>query len=581
MSNVPVVEKDRLTGVYSRDYFDVTSRKIVDSNPDIPFVIIELDINRLTVINELYGVSEGDNVLKYMGTTLCDVFSDVDNSIYARIQADLFAILCPYDKVKIDEHIEKIESAMHKYSLMLNIDILLSFGIYKCIERDVDMQIQRDRAKLALKTVKGNYINHVAYYDSSMHDKMAVEQDIIQNMFSALENREFVVFYQPKHSLDDDSIIGAEALVRWKSPDKGLISPGLFIPIFESNGFIMKLDYYVWDEACRFIKEQLDKGVNLKPVSVNISRINLYNPELVSDLVGLINKYEIPFSMLDLEFTESAYTDNPQLMLQTMDELQKAGFRVEMDDFGSGYSSLNMLKDVPVDVLKIDLNFLSKTSNSEKAITIMSSVLRMAKWLGIPSIVEGVETLEQIDYLKSIGCTTVQGYFFSKPLPEDEYIKYIELYDKREKVEKTAQNKRNDVLVVHPNEIWNMISGKRNEDFPIFDAYGLFEETGAGVEAIRVSDSYFDLFCTTRKEYFGKHRYASECVIPEDLPRAREMIKEASEINGFGMGVFRIFCGDGSIKSVYCKAKLLGTNVDGDARVFYLGYNDITKLIDR
>ncbi len=569
-----IIEKDRLTGVYSRDYFDLESRKIVDSNPNIPFVIIELDINRLTVINELYGVSEGDNVLKYMGNTLTDVFSEVENAMYARIQADLFAVLCPYDKVKINEYIESIEAAMHKYSLLLNIDILLSFGIYKCIDRELDMQIQRDRAKLALKTVKGNYINHVAYYDSSMHDKMAVEQGVIENMAAALENKEFVVFYQPKHSLDDDSIIGAEALVRWKDPKKGMISPGLFIPIFESNGFIMKLDFYVWEETCKFIRKSLDAGINIKPVSVNISRINLYNPALVSDIIGLAKKYDIPPEMMELEFTESAYTDNPQLMLQTMAELQDAGFKVEMDDFGSGYSSLNMLKDVPVDVLKIDLNFLSKTSNSEKAITIMSSVVRMAKWLGIPSIVEGVETNEQINYLKSIGCTTVQGYFFSKPLPEDEFVKYIDMYDKREvkPVEKLVM--ANDIKVISPNEMWEFINSRRTEDVPIFDAFGLYEASKEGFEIIRVSDSYYDLFRTTRSENFGKHRFATDCIVPEDRHISSKMIKDATA-NMVGRGIFRIIRGDGTLVKVFSTAKFLGTNTDGGSRVFYIGYANL------
>ncbi len=576
--SVIYIEKDRLTGVYSRDYFDATARRVVDDNPMVPFVIIELDINRLTVINELYGVSEGDNVLKYMGTTLSEVFGNVENAVYARIQADLFAVLCPYDKIKIDEYIETIEEAMHKYSLMLNIDILLSFGIYKCIERDVDMQIQRDRAKLALKTVKGNYINHVAYYDSSMHDKMTNEQEVIQNMASALENREFVVFFQPKHSLDDESIIGAEALVRWKSPDKGMISPGLFIPIFESNGFIMKLDFYVWEETCRFIKEQLANGVNLKPISVNISRINLYNPELVKDLINLVEKYDIPFDMLELEFTESAYTDNPQLMLQTMAELQDAGFKVEMDDFGSGYSSLNMLKDVPVDVLKIDLNFLSKTSNSEKAITIMSSVVRMAKWLGIPSIVEGVETNEQIEYLKSIGCTTVQGYFFSKPLPADEYIKYIEMYNCRELKKKEEIAFGDNIKVICPNDVWNFITSRRNADFPIFDAFGLYESTSAGMELVRVSDGYYDLFKTTRAESFGKHRFVAECINPDDRHIASNMIKEAMNRSA-GRGVFRVLRGDNTEIKVFATAKLLGTNEDGDARIFYIGFNDIGEYL--
>jgi len=265
-----ISERDRLTGIYSRDYFDETARTIVDENPDDEFAVMELDINRLTVINELYGVSEGANVLKYMGATLEDEFRLEPHSIYARVQADLFAILTVFDPGKMEQHIKNIEDSMHKYSLMLNIDILLSFGIYVVDDRTLDMQIMRDRAKLALKTIKGNYIVHFAYYDERIHELISEEQEVLQNMNNALWNREFVVYYQPKHSLDDESIIGAEALVRWDSSHAGMIAPNKFIPIFESNGFIMKLDRYVWEEVCIFIREQLDKGIPLKPISVNI-----------------------------------------------------------------------------------------------------------------------------------------------------------------------------------------------------------------------------------------------------------------------------------------------------------------------
>lgn len=574
-------ERDRLTGVYSRDYFDQAARDIIDNNPDTEFAIIELDINRLTIINELYGVGEGDNVLKYMGTTLEELYLTTPNALYARIQADLFAILCPYNQEKIEQDIKYIEDSIKKYSLMLNIDILVSFGILHVKERQLDIQILRDRAKLAMKTVKGNYINHVAYYDENLHMKISNEQEVIQNMNLAFERREFCVYYQPKHNLDDNRIVGAEALVRWISPDKGMISPGVFIPIFESNGFIMKLDQYVWEEACKFIRRQLDEGINIKPVSVNISRINLYNPELVYYLDSLVKKYNVPYDMLELEFTETAYTDNPQLMLQTMASLQQLGFKVEMDDFGSGYSSLNMLKDVPVDVLKIDLNFLSKTSNPDKSMTILTSIVRMVKWLDIPSIVEGVETEEQIDYLKSIGCTMVQGYYYSKPLPEKEYVDYIKKYDdvKVTKADTTVLHK--DIGITKPNEIWKMVTSQRSSEFPIFSAFALYEENKGKREPIRLSEEYYSLFGTSREESFGQDQNPYNLVVPEDREVVDRIFEESTLGHRFGEGVVRRICADGSIKHLLVKVRLLGIDASGESKFFYVGMNDLSRYVDK
>ena len=572
-------EKDRLTGILTREYFDASAKEIIDDNPDIDFTIIEIDINRLNVINELYGVSEGDNVLKYMGSTLEEVFESVPFSIYARLQADLFVILCPDDNIKIGTYIEEIEQKFKEYSRILNIDILLSFGVYECIERGVALQILRDRAKLALKTVKGNYIQHVNYYDSSMYDRMAGEQEIVLNMNSALKNREFEVYFQPKHSLDDDRIIGAEALVRWISPDRGMISPGVFIPIFEENGFIMKLDQYVWEETCSFIHEQMEAGVNIMPVSVNISRINIYNPELVDIFSHLVTKYNIPSEMLELEFTESAYVDNPQLMLQIMEQLHALGFKIEMDDFGAGYSSLNMLKDVPVDVLKIDLNFLSKTSHPDKAFTIMSSVIRMAKWLGINSIVEGVETEEQIEFLKSIGATSVQGYFYSKPIPAEDFVEYIKKYDVKTGPAK-KEELHSSVKVLEINKVWDMISSTRSEEFPIFDTFGLYEYHDKHIEIVRVPDSYFRVLHTDREKQYKITDSIEDNIFPEDVELLHDMFEKASTGHHMSQGIFRRKTDDG-LMYLYAKVRLLGINSTGNSKMFYMGIIDMSDTIRR
>lgn len=568
---------DLLTGLYSKEYFDREVRKLIDENPDTEFSIIELDINRLTMINELYGLEEGDNLLKYIGCAIKDATRHLSQSVCTRIQADLFAFLCPFDMEQIEEIIEDIEGAIRRYSLMLNIDILLSFGIYDCRERELDVSIMRDRAKLALKTVKGNYIQHFAYYDDDMHEKIVREQEITQSMNRALANHEFCVYYQPKHCLDDERIIGAEALVRWNSPEKGMISPGEFIPLFEENGFIMKLDEYVWEETCRFIKHGMDAGLSMMPISVNISRVNLFNPELCQVLSALVEKYQVPYDMLELEFTESAYTEAPQLMLQTMSTLQEMGFKVEMDDFGSGYSSLNMLKDVPVDVLKIDLHFMAKTANTEKAAAIMTAIVRMAKWLGISSIVEGVETEEQISFLKRIGCTMVQGYYFAKPMCEEDFVKYIDKYSQLPRRTGDAQSDA-AYIEIAPEEFWQQLEDKGADIASLYSAYALYEIYNDEQELMMASDGYYELFRTSRELRYSRAYATAEYMDEKSRQAVKQMFEYASNPSEFGECIFRRRCDDGKVCTVHAKAKLIGNA--GKSNVFFVGMNDLTDLID-
>lgn len=240
-------------------------------------------------------------------------------------------------------------------------------------------------------------------------------------MKSALENHEFVVFYQPKYGLSDNQIAGAEALVRWKHPERGMISPGEFIPVFERNGFITKLDYYVWEQTCIQLRKWMDEGKNPLPISVNLSRVSLYNKDIVNVICNLVDSYRIPRRLFQVELTESAYNTNPKAVQDMMQRLREEGFYILMDDFGSGYSSLNVLKDIVVDVLKMDMKFFAGDDREGRGENIMAAVIRMAKWLNMPVVAEGVERIEQVEFLRSIGCEYVQGYYFAKPMPVEEY----------------------------------------------------------------------------------------------------------------------------------------------------------------
>lgn len=561
---------DSLTGVYTKEYFYEEARRLIDTNSETQFAFLELDINRLTMINELMGIAEGDRLLAYIGTILSEIFSQEKNSTYARIHADLFVVCCPYEEKRMYQYIDLIEQSIKEYHI--SFEILLSFGIYLCVERNLNISIMCDRANLALKSVKGNYIKHVAFYDSLMHDKIIREQEITQTMSRALKNREFVVYYQPKHSLDDEGIIGAEALVRWKNPKKGMISPGFFIPVFEENGFIMKLDAYVWGETCKFIRKRLDEGKNVPPISVNVSRVNLYNPDLCKYLDNLVKKYNIPYNLLELELTESAYTDNPQLMLQTMHQLQLLGFHVAMDDFGSGYSSLNMLKDVPVDILKIDLKFLSGNSNPEKGTSIMAAIVRMAKWLGIPSIVEGVETKEQVGFLRSIGCTMAQGYYYAKPMAEEDFEKYIDQRIEHIDESKTLYETRGNLI--DADQFWTY--GEKNFDYlmSLYSACGIYEIYQNQLELVRSSDSYYDMIHSTREAFYFDGLYLMGWIPEEDRKTVFKMFEDADK-GVVGEGLYRRNCPNGETIWLHTKVKFLSQNED--RKIYFVIMNDVSK----
>ena len=264
-------------------------------------------------------------------------------------------------------------------------------------------------------------LHHEAFYTEQMGKEMQREQQIINEMDTALEEKQFVVYFQPKYELDGYTPRGAEALVRWKKPDGTMVSPGEFIPVFEKNGFIIKLDYYVWDQVCQLIATALRAGRKPDPISVNVSRVNLYNPNFLESLVNLVEKYRIPPEYLHLELTESVFSDTENVILNAVNYLHKAGFTILMDDFGSGYSSLNVLKDIDLDVLKIDMKFLSKGKDDGRGEKILAAVIQMAKALDMPVIAEGVEEKKQVQMLKRLGCNYIQGYYFAKPMPQEDY----------------------------------------------------------------------------------------------------------------------------------------------------------------
>ncbi len=483
-----IAEFDPLTGIYNKDKFLKTTRVMIQNNPDKKFVFIRVDIDRFQLINSFYGNPEGDRLIKYIALGLENLSKSREIFSYGRLEADVFACCGTYESEEevfslIEQHAEIIKN----YNK--NFDIVPNFGVYFIDDENVSPNAMLDKATLAAKTCKGNYLDTYGVFKNEMSEKLEKEQEIVNEMTTALEEKQFIVYLQPKYSLETNAPAGAEALVRWLHPEKGMISPGLFVPVFEKNGFIEKLDHYVWEEICKYLKKWIDEGLNPNPISVNISRVDLYNPQIVDFIVNLTDKYDVPHNLFQLELTETAYMDNPQVMKQVVAELKNNGYTVLMDDFGSGYSSLSILKEVEVDVLKIDMRFFDSTANDGRSENIIASVVRMAKWLGMPAVAEGVEKSEQVNFLGSVGCEYVQGFYFARPMPIDEY-EQLAKENKEKYVTKTIDLGGGLTM----DKLWSSAPEMEVLFANSSQASCICEFDGAKFNYLRSNNSYKDLF---------------------------------------------------------------------------------------
>ena len=416
-----LLEHDALTGLYNRSTFCRKTADFLRQNPNGSYNMVQFDIERFKVINELYGNFMGDRILLLIAEGLQKCLKD--KGTYGRLEADHFAVCLPAGTEELQYVREQMDKSLA--SVKIEQKINLYYGVYTVEDRDMSVDLMCDRANLALRTVKGNSNRSYAVYNDELHQVVLSEQQLTNSMEEALLQRQFEVYYQPVVDLKTGEVVSAEALVRWNHPEKGMVSPGFFIPFFEHNGFIIKLDAYIREEVCRNIMELGRRGLNCVPVSVNVSRLEFYDPNLCRSIIDLTERYRLEPGMMRLEITESAYTDNPQQLLAAMKELQNYGFQVLMDDFGSGYSSLNMLKDVPVDILKMDMKFLENQGISGRGPEILASLVRMAKKLGMHTIAEGIETKEQGDFLRSVGCEYGQGYYYARPMPADAFTNLL------------------------------------------------------------------------------------------------------------------------------------------------------------
>lgn len=421
-SKVRFLEYDFLTGIYGQQKFYQATRELLDQRAGANFAFIHFDIDRFRIINTLYGSKEGDRLIHFVAGAIRKVMTAYGRGTYGRLGGDVFGMCVSYEDGAAIYHIlEGIRAEIRKHSVHYYLETCA--GIYLVDDPDMEVAAMHDNAEIAAAQCKGQYMVHDVLYTEEIGQKVLREQHIIDEMDAALAEQQFIVYFQPKYQLKKMAPYGAEALVRWKKPSGEIVLPNEFIPIFERNGFITKLDYYVWEKVCQFIDSELSQGRNPAPISVNVSRVNLYNPDFMDSLIDLIHRYHIPPHYLNLELTESVFSEDAELIQRAVNYLHDAGFTILMDDFGSGYSSLNILKDVDLDVLKIDMKFFSKGNTAEKGAKIIEAVIRMAESLDMMVIAEGVEEKHQVDFLNDLGCDYIQGYYFGRPMSQDQYEK--------------------------------------------------------------------------------------------------------------------------------------------------------------
>ncbi|MBR2530723.1 MAG: EAL domain-containing protein [Lachnospiraceae bacterium] len=417
-------ETDPLTGLYSNDFFFEYIRQLEQFN-DTKMDAIVMDIEHFHLINEIYGRSEGDRILKKLAALITRELED-SFGFACRASADTFYIY----HAQMDDYqklVDRIVGEMGGLS-MSPAHIRIRIGVNREIDKNDTCEQWFDHAKLACNSLRRDYTGQLAYYDSKLHDRQLYHARLIQDIDSSLENGDFVVFYQPKYGIQGDRPVlrSAEALIRWRHPSLGMISPGDFIPLFEGNGLVQKLDRFVWEQAASRVAEwRRSYGITV-PVSVNVSRIDIYDPDIEDRLLGILKKNSLSTADLFLEITESAYSDNASRLIEVVNDLRRDGFRIEMDDFGSGYSSLNMLTTIPIDVLKMDMQFVRYMLKDEKSLKLCELVMDISRFLNVPVVAEGVEEQAQYDKLREMGCEIIQGYYFSKPLPAEEFAALIE-----------------------------------------------------------------------------------------------------------------------------------------------------------
>lgn len=419
---INVAEKDPVTGLYSHSFFLEYAEQIRRYHPDWQLDALALNVERFHSVNELNGREFGDRMLEMIGTTVQGFLAESDG-IACREEGDQFFLYCRHQ----DDYsvvLERFQKAVEAISGRVDLRLRLGVSPYT---PGILTEVQIERARRACNMVRGSYLNHLMVYDEEMLKRESYQERLLNDLPRAIEEGEFKVFYQPKYDIQcvPCRLNSAEALIRWNHHELGMIPPCDFIPLFEKNGLVHIVDRFVWKEVANQIAKWREKYNILFPISVNLSRAEILDSNLEESLKVLIAKYDLPVSAFKLEVTESAYTDDKQLV-EIVRRLRESGYEIEMDDFGAGYSSLNMISSLPIDVLKMDMGFIRNIKEDNRELRLVELILDIARYMDVPVVAEGVETEEQLELLRKANCRYVQGYYFSRPLPAQEFEQWIE-----------------------------------------------------------------------------------------------------------------------------------------------------------
>lgn len=416
--------EDKITHIGNQNKFYKECSKYLLNKPSLNYIIVYFDINNFKMINDTFGYEFGDNLLITIARALKEELTE--GEIYARLSSDYFSIFCDYKKGR-DKIIRKLDNIRNNIESNLNtvFEISLCVGIYFVEEGEVDIQKAVNKANMARSVAKGKNINY-AIYNEDVRNKLSEESIILDDIKTALVKNQFEVYYQPKFSLVNGEMIGSEALIRWNHPEYGFISPAIFIPIAEKSQLILKIGRFVFERVCIDLSDWKKQGKSIVPVSVNLSRVELYQPDIVKFINSTIQKYNINSDLIELEITETVAMNELNILKNVLNELRKYGFSISMDDFGTGYSSISCLRDMPIDVLKLDKSFLDGIENDERSRNIAKSIVSLAKSLDLIVTIEGVESKAQAELMKQFGCDLVQGFYFARPMPGINFINLLQ-----------------------------------------------------------------------------------------------------------------------------------------------------------
>lgn len=423
-----IAYRDDLTNASNLEKFRLDAEHLLASNPLYKYAFFHLDFQNFKYCNDIFGYDFGDRLLKQYAFYLSEDMNEGET--FGRISGDKFVVLRRYNfREELLARQKAVDSRMRAFAMDSKEHYSLTIFGGICCAEDVssDMEIDSilDRANFAQKTVKGQEERHYAFYTDSIREQMIEEINIQSRFNDAINEKEFLVYYQPKVNLSQGTFDSAEALVRWQTKDGNLISPAAFIPVLEKNFLISALDQYVFREVCSFLRKRIDDGLPVIPISVNVSKIQFYNPDFLHIYSDIKESFDIPDGLLEIEFTESVGFENTEYFLEIISRLHEHGFLCAMDDFGKGYSSLSMLKDMPIDVLKLDSLFFVNSRDSKKDLTVIRGIISMVKELNIQTVAEGIEEQSQVEFLKTIGCDVVQGFYFYRPMPSEQFSQLL------------------------------------------------------------------------------------------------------------------------------------------------------------